>query len=75
MDLPKLPAHTVAAFAGLCGATVVMTKKPGAAYNSAFTWSCLGCGDYAPTGNAQFKVAPEANAHAGLCRSVPLTTT
>lgn len=74
MDLPDLPKNTVAAFAALCGAYVVLTKKPDTRPNAAFTWSCLGCGDYAPNGNSKSKVIAEANAHAGLCRAVPLPT-
>lgn len=75
MDLPDLPENTVAAFATLCGATVVMTTEPDAKEGYASHWTCLGCGDHSRTGGWDFKVIPQANHHAGLCRSVPLPTT
>lgn len=74
MDLPDLPENTVALFATLCGAIVVMTKSPEAEPAFVFNWSCLGCGDGSRNGNWEWHTIPAANAHAGLCRSVPLPT-
>lgn len=74
MDLPKLPENTVAAFATLNGATVVITHVPDAQDSWAFTWSCLGCDDGSGEGTYKAKARREANGHAGGCRSVPLPT-
>lgn len=69
MDLPE---NTVRAFAGLCGATIVVMKAPDVQDSWAFTWSCLGCGGDSGDGSYEAQVIREANRHAGLCRSVPL---
>lgn len=74
MNLPNLPENTVAVFATLCGATVVMIRTPQADERGC-NWVCLGCGDHSRAGDWDFKVIPQANAHAGLCRSVILPTT
>jgi hypothetical protein len=65
----QLPANTVAVFATLCGATVAVTKEAG---DSDFhAWVCLGCTEYGFPRHKDY-VIPDANTHAGTCRSMPL---
>lgn len=67
-----LPENTVAAFATLCGATVVMTEADNPAHPQLTrAWRCLGCGaDDVPDTPERTRRA--ANDHAFGCRSIPL---
>jgi hypothetical protein len=74
-----LPEGTAAAFATLCGATVVMIDsgllpKVGGSERDVpgFTWRCLGCGDGNPFPRDRSHVRQQANDHAFGCRSQPL---